>query len=72
MSTDISKSYQCKRKVCKNADNPSISTKMAKVREAQIANVIYNAIPPWKPWTIRPLLNTIVHNTSDNSIIKMN
>lgn len=28
--------YQCKRKVCKNADNPSIMTKIAKVHADKI------------------------------------
>lgn len=33
--------YQCNRKVCKNADNPSIRTKTVTVNTAQAAKAPY-------------------------------
>lgn len=59
--------YQCSRRQCRNADSPSIRTKMATVSAAHMANTIHRAIPPTQPSNIRPLRNTMFHNTSDNS-----
>lgn len=59
--------YQCKRSVCKNADRPSISTRIPIVRTAQKPKTNHNQIPPIHEDRIRPLVITIPHNTSDNS-----
>lgn len=59
--------YQCKRRVCKKADKPSIMTKMARVKTAQAANTTYSMIEPVASELWRPLDNTMFHNTSDNS-----
>lgn len=59
--------YQCSRRQCRNADSPSIRTKMATVSAAHTANTIHRAIPPTQPSNIRPLRSTMFHNTSDNS-----
>lgn len=37
---------QCKRRVCKKADNPSIMTKMATVNTAHAQNTKYKNIAP--------------------------
>lgn len=66
--------HQCSRNVCKNADNPSISTKIARVKIAQNMKTTTKArlfigngnLEP----NCRPLRITIVHNTSDSSIAK--
>jgi hypothetical protein len=38
--------YQCKRKVCKNAESPSIVTRIAMVKPAQGANIAHVVIAP--------------------------
>jgi hypothetical protein len=38
--------YQCKRKVCKNADSPSMTTRIAMVKAAQAANNAHVVIAP--------------------------
>jgi hypothetical protein len=40
---------------------------MDTVKVAQTANIMYKTIPPTHPSQIKPLFNTILHNTSDNS-----
>lgn len=59
--------YQCSRRQCRNADSPSIRTKMATVSVAHMANTAHRAIPPPQPSNFRPLRSTMFHNTSDNS-----
>lgn len=59
--------YQCSRRQWRKADRPSIRTKIAMVRVAQMANVIQRAIPPTQPSNISPLRNTMFHSTSDSS-----
>ena len=64
--------YQCRRKVCRNADSPSMRTRMLTVKPAQAANMKYRRIPPYQSWTISPLRSTICQSTSDSSkIIKV-
>lgn len=59
--------YQCSRRQCRNADSPSIRTKMATVSAAHMANTTHRAMPPSQPSNIRALRSTMFHNTSDNS-----
>ena len=62
--------YQCSRRQCRNAESPSIRTKMATVSVAHTANTIHRTIPPTQPSNISPLRKTMFHNTSDNSATK--
>lgn len=64
----IKKIYQCKRSVCKNADKPSITTSIAKLKNAQAANIKYKNTAPVYNSPFNPIDNTMVHNTSDNSV----
>lgn len=59
--------YQCKRKVCKNADNPSIITNIPSVKTAQTPKKIYILTTPIYVGSVNPICNTMFHNTSDNS-----
>lgn len=64
-------SHQCNRNVCKNADNPSISTSIDSVKTAQnikmkANTMLFNGIGIWAPKS-SPLRITICHSTSDNS-----
>lgn len=59
--------YQCKRSVCKKADNPSIMTKIAKVQAAQAAKITYRIMAPVQLSLCKPFDKTMFHNTSDNS-----
>lgn len=63
--------YQCNRNVCKNADNPSISTKIDSVKIAQNIKtsaraMLQNGIGIMAP-ILMPFCITIFHRTSDSS-----
>ena len=59
--------YQCNLNVCKKADNPSISTNMARVKNAQTANITYNTMAFTAEPPLRPIVNKRCHNTADSS-----
>lgn len=63
----ILNTHQCKRNVCKNADKPSIMTRIAMVNTDQAAKVKYKAIGPKFEFKSKPLRRTIVQSTSDSS-----
>lgn len=61
-------STQCKRKVCKKADNPSIKIRMARVKRAHAPKVMNNMIDPLTVSVcFRPIDRTMLHNTSESS-----
>lgn len=60
--------YQCKRNVCKNADRPSIMTRMPMVRPAQKAKITHKNMPPDQPFCTNACRNTMSHSTSANSV----
>ena len=61
-------STQCRRNVCKNADNPSIITRMANVKRDHAPNIKYTIIGPLTdPDDCKPIFKTMFHKTSDNS-----
>lgn len=45
---------QCRRRVCKKAESPSMRTRMDTEMAAQPANTMYRKMPPWKSVDIRP------------------
>ncbi len=59
--------YQCNLSACKNADRPSISTRIPIVNTAQAAKTAHNTIKPYTADVPKPIFNTMCHNTSDNS-----
>lgn len=65
-------SYQCKRRVCRKADKPSIITNMANVKRDHAAKKMYIFIDPTYVASLRAIWNTIFHNTSDSSGIITN
>lgn len=63
--------YQCRRSVCRNAERPSIKTKMPTVKTAQKANTTVKKMPPSQPSLFKPRDKTIVHKTSASSVNKV-
>lgn len=63
---------QCKRKVCRNADKPSMRTKIPTVRTAQNAKIAHKITPPNHDSDFSPICKTMVHKTSDNSAKEVN
>lgn len=45
---------QCRRRVCKKAESPSMRTRIDTEMAAQPANTMYRKMPPWKSVDIRP------------------
>ena len=61
---------QWRRKVCKNAERPSIMRRMVTVRMAHGVNTINTAMGPsigLLELTPRPIEKTMFHNTSESS-----
>jgi hypothetical protein len=64
----MSMTYQCKRRVWRKADIPSIKTSTTTVEHAQKAKIIGRKIIPYGIGRIKPMCKTIVQSTSDNSV----
>ena len=64
----ILKMYQCNLSACKNADKPSIRRSIATVNVAQAEKAAIKSIKPYPLLWFKPILRTIVHKTSDNSL----
>lgn len=62
--------YQCNRSVCRNADRPSIMTKIASVNMDHKPNMMYNLMAPQCVSLVRPILKTMFHSTSDSSVTR--
>lgn len=64
--------YQCSRNVCKNADNPSITTRIATVNTAQNINIAASTTPFHGIAIRAPIMSalriTIFHSTSESSV----
>lgn len=59
--------HQWRRRVCKNADKPSIITRIARVNKAQAPNTKYSIIAPlYEDWR-SPMERTMFHSTSESS-----
>lgn len=59
--------YQCNRSACKNADRPSIMSRMATVRTPKKKKTMVRRKKPPKLLEERPMCITMDHSTSDNS-----
>lgn len=59
--------YQCKRRACRKAERPSMTSKMATVRVAKAANMKNKPNPPAKLRTLSPTWITMVQRTSESS-----
>ncbi len=59
--------YQCRRRVCRKADRPSMSRSTPIVRIAHGANTQAMPMAPAYPFIVSPIRNTIDQSTSDNS-----
>lgn len=58
---------QCRRKACRNADNPSMISRMATVSPAKAEKIMERPKNPPPLREDRPRCITIDHRTSDNS-----
>jgi len=58
---------QCRRNVCKNAESPSMTSRMATVSTAHGANRKKINTEPNEPPTEKPIWSTMFHRTSDSS-----
>lgn len=65
--TVYKQTYQCNLRVCKNAERPSINTRIPIVNIAQNPKTIYSLIDPTKLGVVKPICKIMFHNTSDNS-----
>lgn len=59
--------YQCRRKACRKADKPSMTSRMATVSTAKAAKMMKTTMSPTQLLLFNPLCITIVQRTSDNS-----
>ena len=64
----MSMTYQCKRRVWRKADIPSIKTSTTTVEPAQKANTGGRTSIPNGNGRLKPKCKTIVQSTSDNSV----
>ena len=60
--------YQCKRRVWRKADIPSIKTSTTTVEPAQKAKIGSRTITPTGNERLKPICITIFQSTSDNSV----
>lgn len=59
--------YQCRRKACRKAESPSMTSRMATVSTANAAKMMKMAMRPAQPLLLSPLCITMVQRTSDSS-----
>lgn len=58
--------------MCRNADSPSINRSTATVTTAKAPNTAHKMSPPtYARSNVRPKRNSMLHNTSDNSVQRM-
>lgn len=64
--------YQCRRKACRKADKPSMTSRMATVSTANAAKMMKMVMRPVQLLLLSPLSITMVQRTSDSSARRKN
>lgn len=62
--------HQCKRRACRKAESPSMTSRMATVSVAKAAKMKKRPKPPPRLLTLRPMWITMVQSTSESSAEK--